>query len=248
MTVNPGQGTTQLPGMNTLPTQQQGVANNAWTGGATTSNSTVTTAPTTYPPGMNVQAIIADFYNKNPKDIKILSQALKNANYSVKVTSKPNPDLLQTYLKAQTDFMVLKSAAPATPVNDIYGYLAFIDQTGMGGAGTTATAKQKSVRLIDDTTATALVNAVFEDQLGRKASAKEIAKYTANLRKAQAAAPTMTTTTTTAGDGMTSSSSQTTGGLNEQQFLIQQIGGTDEAKAKQVFDFYSAFKNLLGVQ
>lgn len=247
MTVNPGQGTNQLPGMNTVPTQQQGVPNNAWTAGATTSNSTVTTTPM-FPAGMNVQAIIADFYNKNPNDIKILSQALKNANYNVKVTSKPNPDLLQTYLKAQADFMVLKNAAPTTPVNDIYGYLAFVDQTGMGGAGTTATARQKSVRLIDDTTATALVNAVFEDQLGRKASAKEIAKYTANLRKAQAAAPTVTTTTTTAKEGMTSSSSQTTGGLNEQQFLIQQIGGTDEAKAKQVFDFYSAFKNLLGVQ
>lgn len=246
MTVNPGQGMPQVPGMTQTPAQQPNVANNAWAAGGTTANSTVSTT-TTFPAGMNVQAIIADFYNKKPEDVKILSQALKNANYQVKVTSKPNPDLLQTYLKAQADFRILKNAAPAAPVNDIYSYLAFVDQTGQG-AGGTAVSKSKSTRLVDDTTAAALVNAVFEDQVGRKASAKEIAKYTASLRKAQATAPTTTTTTTTAGDGMTSSSSQTTGGINEQQFLIQQIGGSDEAKAKQVFDFYSAFKSLLGVQ
>jgi hypothetical protein len=52
--------------------------------------------------------------------------------------------------------------------------------------------------------------------------------------------------TTTAKSGDVTSYS-TTGGLDETQFLIQQIAGTDEAKANKVFSYYDAFKNAIGV-
>jgi hypothetical protein len=63
------------------------------------------------------------------------------------------------------------------------------------------------------------------------------------LQQAQRDAPTVTTTNIS-GDV---ASYQTTGGLDEGQFLIQEIAGTDEAKANKVFNYYNAFKNALGV-
>jgi hypothetical protein len=63
------------------------------------------------------------------------------------------------------------------------------------------------------------------------------------LQQAQRDAPTVTTTDRS-GDVATY---ETTGGLDESQFLIQEISGTDEAKANKVFGYYDAFKNALGV-
>jgi hypothetical protein len=40
--------------------------------------------------------------------------------------------------------------------------------------------------------------------------------------------------------------STTLGGLDKEQFLIEKISGTDEAKANKVLDAYSALVNMLG--
>ncbi len=113
-----------------------------------------------------------------------------------------------------------------------------------GGAdGTAKTRVSKSTRLSDATTAEALVTAVMQDQVGRGPSTAELKKYTQALQKAQATAPT--TTVTTGGDSTTTS--QTTGGINEQQFLINEIAGTDEARAQKVKSYYDVFKQAIGV-
>ena len=73
-------------------------------------------------------------------------------------------------------------------------------------------------------------------------SANRIQKYTKVIQKRQAKAPVTTTYTTTGGV----TQSQTTGGFNEQQFLVDRIAGTDEAKANRVLGFYETFMNALG--
>jgi hypothetical protein len=96
----------------------------------------------------------------------------------------------------------------------------------------------------------------MQDQVGRGPSKAELKKYTQALQKAQAAAPV--TTVTTSRTGATTSpitgevtsgatTSKTTGGINEQQFLINEISGTDEARAQKVKSFYDVFKQAIGV-
>jgi hypothetical protein len=87
-----------------------------------------------------------------------------------------------------------------------------------------------------------LIDAIFKDTLGRKASSKEILKYTKAIQTAQKASPTVTRYSTSGGV----TSATTTGGINEQQYLIDQIAGTDEAKANQVLGYYQTFMNALG--
>ena len=86
--------------------------------------------------------------------------------------------------------------------------------TGSGSAGTSI-AKQQ----INDTAATSLINTIFQDLAGQKASSEDVAKYTKLLRAAQAANPVKTVY-----DGTGKSS--TTGGIDTQQFLTQKIEST----------------------
>jgi hypothetical protein len=90
----------------------------------------------------------------------------------------------------------------------------------------------KSPRVYDSTTAQALITAVMQDQVGRGPSKAELKKYTQAVQRAQRTAPTTTITT---------------GGINEQQFLINEIAGTDEARAQKVKSFYDVFKQAIGV-
>ena len=99
-----------------------------------------------------------------------------------------------------------------------------------GGASKTRTSKRS--RVYDSTTAQALITAVMQDQVGRGPSKAELKKYTQAVQRAQRTAPTTTITT---------------GGINEQQFLINEIAGTDEAQAQKVKSFYDVFKQAIGV-
>ena len=100
------------------------------------------------------------------------------------------------------------------------------------GGGVSKTRTSKSPRVYDSTTAQALITAVMQDQVGRGPSKAELKKYTQAVQRAQRTAPTTTITT---------------GGINEQQFLINEIAGTDEAQAQKVKSFYDVFKQAIGV-
>jgi len=208
----------------------------AWQGGGTNSGqSTITTNA----PAINYEQVIAEFYKYQPDTLKTLSSALKKAGYSVKVTSKPTNDLRDQFLKANADFILYNKFNPSS--TGLFGYLSAVSDSGAGGAG--GPRVSKSVRLSDSTTAEALVTAVMQDQVGRGPSKAELNRYTQALQKAQAAAPTTTVTT----GGSATTTSQTTGGINEQQFLINEIAGTDEARAQKVKSFYDVFKQAIGV-
>lgn len=178
-------------------------------------------------------------YNMSETDRKILAQRLKNAGYKVAVTGKYSDKLLSAYSTAS-----MKAALQSQMVGQAFTVGQYLDQEAAAliAEGTGGPSVRKETRISDQTTAKALIDAIFQDTLGRKASGKEILKYTSALQKAQKAAPTVTTYSTSGG----TTSATTTGGINEQQYLLDQIAGTDEAKANQVLDYYKTFMNALG--
>jgi hypothetical protein len=192
--------------------------------------------------GANPQAI--DLYNMPPAQRQQIALALKNAGYKVPTTGAFSTSLLTAFssatLAAQTQAQLL-----GMPFDSKFfeGYLAQETAARTATAGATGGPKKTvQVRVSDPTSAKALINTIIKDQLGREATADEVKKYTAALQKAQKAAP-VTTTYTTKG-GVTTS--QTTGGINEQQYLIDKVSGTDESKANKVLSFYETFMNALG--
>ena len=178
-------------------------------------------------------------YNMPEADRKILAQRLKNAGYKVAVTGKYSDKLLSAYSTAS-----MKAALQSQMVGQAFTVGQYLDQEtaakiAEGGSGPSV---RKETRISDDLTAKALIDAIFQDTLGRKASGKEILKYTSAIQKAQKTSPTVTSYATSGGV----TSATTTGGFNEQQYLIDQIAGTDEAKSNQVLGYYKAFMNALG--
>lgn len=178
-------------------------------------------------------------YNMSEPDRKILAQRLKNAGYKVAVTGKYSDKLLSAYSTAS-----MKAALQSQMVGQAFTVGQYLDQEAAakiaeGGSGPSV---RKETRISDDLTAKALIDAIFQDTLGRKASGKEILKYTSAIQKAQKISPTVTSYATSGGV----TSATTTGGFNEQQYLIDQIAGTDEAKSNQVLGYYKAFMNALG--
>lgn len=179
-------------------------------------------------------------YNMSEPDRKILAQRLKNAGYKVAVTGKYSDKLLSAYSTAS-----MKAALQSQMVGQAFTVGQYLDQEAaarIAEGGTGGPKVRKETRISDQTTAKALIDAIFQDTLGRKASGKEILKYTKNLQAAQKAAPTVTTYGTSGGV----TSATTTGGINEQQYLIDQIAGTDEAKTNQVLGYYKTFMDALG--
>lgn len=196
--------------------------------------------------------LIANYGSMSEILRKSLAQQLKSAGYKVPVTGKYNTTVREAFLDASRNFSseisMLQANDPQrlnTQKFDLTSYLKDIADTRAGmGSGDGGPSIRKNVRISDASTARTLINAVLQDALGRGATKEELEKYTSALQKAQKASPTVTTYST-AGDV---TSATTTGGINEQQFLIQQIAGTDEAKANKVFGYYDAFKNALGVR
>lgn len=178
-------------------------------------------------------------YNMSETDRKILAQRLKNAGYKVAVSGKYSDKLLSAYSTAS-----MKAALQSQMVGQQFTVGQYLDQEAAArvAEGSGGPSVRRETRISDQTTAKALIDAIFKDTLGRKASGKEILKYTKAIQTAQKASPTVTTYSTSGGV----TSATTTGGINEQQYLIDQIAGTDEAKANQVLGYYQTFMNALG--
>jgi hypothetical protein len=190
--------------------------------------------------GMAANQDAVTLYEMSEQDRRDLAQRLKNAGYNVPLTGKYSSKLLEAYSSASMETALQNQNIPGK--NFTVGQ--YLDQeAAVRIAGGDDFGIRKEVRVADELTAKSLINAVLKDALGRGATKEELKKYTSALQKAQKEAPVITTTTKS-GD-VTSYS--TTGGIDEAQFLIQEIAGTDEAKANKVFSYYDAFKNALGV-
>ena len=169
-----------------------------------------------------------------------IAQQLKDAGiYRGKVSGEFNNRLYDALIQAEQ-----KRAQLATVI-DVPNRFDFIASLALEGEGDGAGAGigiSESLRISTPEQIKPLVDAVIMDQLGRKATDAEIKRYTKMIRKAQKTTPTVTTTKKV-GDRVITT---TTGGFDSGQYLIDQIAGTDEAKANRVLGLYETFINALG--
>lgn len=201
------------------------------------SGTTVNGSGTTGNVGTNPIAV--ELYNMTDAERLQIAQTLKNAGYRVPVTGKFN-DTLVTQWSNVNMAAKLQAQQIGQPYDKNY-LTGYLQQQAIVNAASGAGAQDFQRKTIyDPTQAASVINVVYNNLLGREASAKELAKYTKILQEAQRKNPVKYTDT--AGAGYTA-----TGGLDPQQFLVQQIAGTDEAKAQRVNGFYDVFKKTIGV-
>jgi hypothetical protein len=171
-----------------------------------------------------------------------IAQQLKDAGiYRGKVSGEFNNRFYDALILAE------KKRAELATVIDVPDRFEFIaglatEGEGAGGDGGDGTYISESISVLTDEKAKTLIDAVIQDQLGRKANAAEVARYTKLVKKAQKAAPTVSTTVRSG----KKTSTTTTGGFDAGQYLLDQVSGTDEAKANKVLGFYETFMKALG--
>jgi len=90
-----------------------------------------------------------------------------------------------------------------------------------------------------------IINAIYQDTMGRDANSKELSKLIPVVNQKLKKNPDLVSTTTDEEGNVTAIKTKT--GLNVEQFLIDEVSGKDEAKAKQVLDYYNIFKQSMGV-
>lgn len=177
----------------------------------------------------------------SPDLIVKISQQLKDADlYKGKITGKFDIKLYNALIVASKGYkganlFAEKFGSPA--VNPI----AYLEQIGREGVDTGVDGAPRTTvqTYVTSPSQTAkLLDTVAEDLLGRKLTKDEKKKYTQLINAQQKKQPSVTT----AGKGFSS----TRGGVDEQQFLEEQIGATAEAKTNRATDAYSVMLQELG--
>lgn len=192
--------------------------------------------------------VAVELYNMDKRSRQQIAVALKSAGYRVPTSGVFTDKLLGAYQTALQSAQ-LQAAQLGQPFSSTYftNYLAN-EAAGYAASGVskdgTSITEQESV--ITKANAKNIINKVFEDQLGRSATDAEIAKYTATFKEKAAAKPTITTTTTKGKRTKIKTEPGFTTGRAE-QYLVDKIAGTDEAKAGQVLDYYQTFMRKLGL-
>jgi hypothetical protein len=175
---------------------------------------------------------------KSPSLITGYSKLLKAAGYyKGKITDKYTPALQKAFTRAEEDRLSISAVRPI-------GRDEFLQETislGGSGEGTGGPTTVTSVTKFKPEAARQVVDSIIQDTLGRKATAAEIKKYSAMLKKIEGKAAS----TTTYGKGANQTQTNVVG-LDEKQYLVDQISGTDEGKANKVLGFYETFMNALG--
>lgn len=167
-----------------------------------------------------------------------IAQQLKDAGiYRGKVSGEFNNRFYNALIEAEKRRTEL---ATVIDVPDRFEFIAGLATEGDGGDG--GPSVTESLTLITDEKAKTLIDAVIQDQLGRKANDAEIKRYTRLVQKAQKKSPTVTTTTRTGDRARV----VTTGGFDAGQYLLDRVSGTDEGKANKVLGFYETFMRALG--
>jgi hypothetical protein len=168
-----------------------------------------------------------------------IAQQLKDAGiYRGKVSGEFNNRLYDALIEAE------KRRAQLATVIDVPNRFDFIAGLSVEdeGDGADGTYVSENISVLTKDKARQLIDAVIQDQLGRKANDAEVKRYTKLVRAAQKESPTVTTSVRSGKRTTTT----TTGGFDAGQYLIDQVSGTDEAKANKVLGFYETFMRALG--
>ena len=196
--------------------------------------------PQTGSPNSGTTADFTDFLrtiSKSPALISGYSKLLKSAGYyKGKITSKYSLALQKAFSAAEQDRAELSAITPI-------GRDDFLKQKiGEGTGSDKGPSVVEDITAYTDDTAKQLINSIIRDINRRKATESEIKKYTAVLKGIQNKAASTTTYKTVGGK----QTRVTTPGISEQQYLLDQVSGTDEGKANKVLGFYETFMNALG--
>lgn len=193
--------------------------------------------------------IVRDYRSLSPEVRKATSQLLRNAGWRVPVTSKYNVVVRDALLEAYSEFSAEVERITATDPEFFrqgeYNLSKYLKDRTLRGEGTGG---PKTTIFRQDPTDEALargINEVYQDLLGRGASEEEREKYTKRLRKELAKVENMAQTVTSTAGGTTTVTQRP--GMDASAFLYEQLGGTDEVKTRQIFNFYDAFKRAIGV-
>jgi len=171
---------------------------------------------------IDTSTLLSNFYKKSPAELKALSTALKNAGYSVSITSSPTARLRDQYAKSYFDFIIYKKSVPDSPVSTPEEFLStFRKQPGAGGPRVS-----ESFGITTPDTAAAKITEYYQKMLFRDPTKKEITKLTNALNTAEKNLPTTTVTRKVGGKTQTF----TTPGVSSNQFLIDSIAKTKEYK------------------
>lgn len=219
----------------------------SWQNQIIKSGTTISGTTTSGVPTATTNPVAVELYNMTDAQRLQIAQTLKNSGYRVPVTGKFNDQLVAQWsnvtMAAQ---MQAQSIGQPFDKNYLTGYLQQqqIANAAMGGTGAANITKYVDKTISSETQAAALINAVLKDTVGRGATEAEIKKYTSALQKAQKAGPKVTNVV----DSGATRTRTTTTAVDPTQFLIEQIAGTDEAKANKVLQYYDAFKSMIGVK
>lgn len=190
-------------------------------------------------------------YNMTQADRQQLALMLRNAGYQVSTSGKFSVNLVARYQEAN---LAAQQYAQLTgkPLS-LRQYLTdpgVLEEArmsasgGTGGYGAGMGLSRTETTIASPTQAAGLINQVYQDLVGRTATDAELQKYTKALQEAQKKNPTQIQYEST-GRRPSYTIQQ---GVDPQQFLIQQIAGSDAAKANSVLGFYDAFKQAIGVK
>ena len=170
---------------------------------------------------------------KNPALIVGYSKLLKSAGfYKGKITEVYTPALQKAFDNAEQSRMSISTIRPI-------GRDDFLKETIFLGSGDGEAKSNIQTYQINDTSANALINKLFQDLTGYSASPKDIEKYKKDLRAAQKANP-MRQTYDSAGNVAQS------GGLDNEEYLTEKIQRTGAAQTSKATDAYALMMQELG--
>jgi hypothetical protein len=180
-------------------------------------------------------------YKGTPEARLALAQQLKNAGlYSGKISATLDTKYYTALTKLEAAYQQQASIdkiVGATKTPGRYDILTKLisEGDGTGGDGPTTTTQ---TYVTSPSQTAKLLDTVAEDLLGRKLTKAEKNKYTSLINAQQKKQPSIQTS----GKGFSS----TRGGIDEQQFVTEQIGATAEAKTNRATDAYSVMMQELG--
>lgn len=177
-----------------------------------------------------------------PQSRLIIAQQLKDAGYyKGKLSDKFDIKLYNALIEASVGYKstVAFGKKFGTPVPDPMTYLEQSAMEGVASGGTGDGSRTTTTTYVTSPSQTAkLLDTVAQDLLGRKLTKAEKNKYTKLINAEQKKQPSVTTS----GEGFSS----TRGGIDEQQFVTEQIGATSEAKTNRATDAYAIMMQELG--
>ena len=180
--------------------------------------------------------------SKAPEDlIRKISQQLKDADlYKGKITGKFDINLYNALIGASAGYKGANLFAEkfGQPKVTPTAFLEQIGMEGIGGEGAGAARTTVQTYVTSASQTAKLLDTVAEDLLGRKLNKAEKKKYTELINQQQKKQPSVQTT----GKGFVS----TRGGVDEGQFIAEEIGATAEAKTNRATDAYTIMLEELG--